>query len=70
MNQNALLATLVGVCAALLIVGFIVSGMITSRISAAARHEATQHAAVPTPAAIAHAKPPASSAKPGRPTHA
>ena len=70
MKENTLLAILVGVCAALLIVGVIFSATITSRISAAARHEATQHAAAPTPAAMAHAKPPAPSAKPDRPAHA
>lgn len=70
MNQNALLATLVGVCAILLIVGFIFSAMITSRISTAARNEAMQHGVVPTPAAMAHAKAPAPSAKPARQAHA
>jgi hypothetical protein len=67
MNQNALLAALVGVCAVLLIVDLVFfSAIVTSGISAAARHEVTQHAAVPTPAALAHAK----SAKPGAPAHA
>jgi hypothetical protein len=70
MNENSLLAALVGVCAILLIVGFVFSAIITTGISAASRHEATQHAAVPTPAALAHAKAPPSSAKPGAPAHA
>jgi hypothetical protein len=70
MNENSLLAALVGVCAILLIVGFVFGAIITTGISAAARHEATQHAAVPTPAALAHAKPPASPTKAGAPTHA
>lgn len=70
MNQNAPLATLIAVCAILLIVGFVCSEISMSWISAAAGHEATQQAAVPTPAAMAHTEPPPSSAKPGAPAHA
>jgi hypothetical protein len=69
MNQNALMGALIGVCAILLIVGFVFSAIITTEISVAARHEATQHTAVPAVAALAHTKPPASSAKPGTPAH-
>jgi hypothetical protein len=55
-GQNRLTMMVLGVCGALLIVGFVFSARIEHGISHAAYQEATQQSPVPTPAALAPAR--------------
>jgi hypothetical protein len=57
MNERTGIAVLLAVCAVLLIVGFAFSVRLTAGISHAAHLEATQQSPVPTPPALAPAKP-------------
>lgn len=56
MNERTTLALVLGVCAVLLIIGFVFSARIEIGINHAARVEATQHSQVPVPPALAPAK--------------
>ena len=57
MNERTLTAVVLGVCAVLLIAGFVFSVRITAGISNAAHLEATQQSPVPTPPSLSPAKP-------------
>jgi hypothetical protein len=56
MNEQTRLSLVLGVCAVLLIVGFVVSARLEIGISHAAHVEATQQSPVPVPPALAPAK--------------
>jgi hypothetical protein len=57
MNERTGIAVLLAVCAVLLIVGFAFSVRLTAGINHASHLEATQQSPVPTPPALAPAKP-------------
>lgn len=52
MNQRAVMSLILGVCAVLLVIGFIFSSRITDGIQAAAHREAVDQSPVPTPPAL------------------
>lgn len=56
MKEQPLVALLLGVCAVLLIAGFVFSVRLTMGITHAAHVEATQQSPVPTPSSMATAK--------------
>jgi hypothetical protein len=56
MNERTKLSLVLGICAVLLIVGFVFSVRVTQGISHAAHLEATQQSPVPTPPSLAPAK--------------
>jgi len=57
MNERTKLTIVLGICAVLLLVGLVFSVRLTAGINAEAQREATQHAPVPTPPALAPSKP-------------
>jgi hypothetical protein len=56
MNERTTTAAVLAVCALLLLAGVVFSARVTAGIDNAAQQEATQHALVPTPSSLAHAK--------------